>query len=275
MKAFRALIHLNLFISLAAVSLTVETPLQLGLKPHWQPYLLFIFFAVLFEYELHQQLSALTSKQTLNRKTQFLLTFISAAGFLGSCFFVSKITLLGFIPIGMLTLLYSFLIFGKPKYQFGIRKIPLLKTILIATVWSASTSLLPVFQSDENFQFILLILVFLERFFFILAIAIPFDIRDRQADQIAGMITFPTLLGEDRAMKFSYFFLLVFLLVSVFHYAVPSERFILGAFSISALSTFLFIRNFRNRPDYYFGILDGTLILQGILVWAFSQINCN
>lgn len=267
----------NIFISLAAVSLTMETQVQLGMKPHWQPYLLFIFFAVLFEYNLHRLLSVMVDGETSNRlksgtrKEINFLVFASGAGLFISGFFVKGEILVAFIPLALLTILYSILIFGNKNDRFGFRRIPFLKIFLIAFVWSFSTVLPPFIQFPENFDMIHAALIIVERFFFIFAIAIPFDIRDMEADRCVGLKTIPLLLNENKAITLSYLSLLVFFLISFFHYHFLSDWFIIGALGVSALSTYVFIRmkNFRNRNWYYSGILDGTIILQGLLVMVF------
>ena len=109
-------------------------------------------------------------------------------------------------------------------------------------------------------------------FFFILAITIPFDIRDLEADGQQELKTIPMLLGEKNSLKLSYFFLSVFLLSSAFHYAPEKEWMILWAMCISGITTYVFLKMdyFKRMPFYHYGILDGTLLLQGILVIIFG-----
>ena len=281
MNPLKFLIQSKIFISLAAVSLTGQTQIQLGLKPHWQPYLLFIFFAVLFEYNLHRLLSVLVNREDLNpekhrckgenRKEIIFLVFVSGAGLFGSAFFVKWDTLVAFIPLALLTLMYSILIFGNRNDPFRFRRIPFLKMFLISFVWSTSTVILPVIQSPENLDRIHAALMIAERFFFIFAIAIPFDIRDMEEDRIAGLKTLPLLLNENKTLTLSYLSLLVFFLISIFHYQSRNDWFIIGALGVSTLITYFFIRmkTFRKLSWYYSGILDGTMIIQGLLVMAF------
>jgi 4-hydroxybenzoate polyprenyltransferase len=287
MNPFKLFFQSNIFISLAAVSLTVETQIQLGMKPQWQSYLLFIFFAVLFEYNLHRLLSVLFNREDLtpekhqlkgeNRKEISFLLFVSGAGLFGSAFFVKGEILVAFVPLALLTIIYSILIFGNKNNLFRFRRIPFLKIFLISFVWSVSTVLLPVIQSPDNFDWIHIALIFAERFFFIFAVAIPFDIRDMEADRRTGLKTIPLLLNENKALTLSYLSLLLFFVVSIFHYQLRNDWFIIGAFGISAFSTFLFIRQktFRRRWWYYSGILDGTILLQAILIVVFYCFTCN
>jgi 4-hydroxybenzoate polyprenyltransferase len=284
MNPIRALIQSNVYIALAAVALTWETQVQLGLEPYWNAYLFFIFFAVLFEYSFHRLLSILTSRfpQKIDnepgipvvRKKIYLMTGFSVVGFFCSACFVNFEVLFIFIPVALLTLLYSILIFGNEKQVSGLRKIPFLKNLLIAVVWASATVFLPVFQSTQKFPIIEVFAIFMERFIFIFALSIPFDIRDMAADMQSGLKTVPILLNSQKATNISYLSLTIFFLISVIHYPVRQEWFLLIAFGISALSTSLFIRikSLKNLNWYYEGILDGTIIFQAILVFVFYFI---
>jgi len=287
MNPLKALIQSHIYIALAAVSLTGQTQVQLGLTPQWNPYLFFIFFAVLFEYSFHRLLSVLTNRffqktddepqtQGVRRKIYFMVCF-SGVGFFCSAFFVNIEALFIFVPIALLTLLYSILIFGNEKHVSGLRKVPFLKNFLIAVVWAAATVFLPVFQSSEKFSVFEVFSIFLERFSFVFALSIPFDIRDIQADKQSGLKTVPILLNTQRATNISYLSLATFFMISVFHYSFSQEWFLVIAFSISAISTSMFIRikSFKNLTWYYEGILDGTIIFQAILVFVFYFITHN
>lgn len=284
MNLLKALIHSNIYISLAAVFLAIETQIQLGMEPQAHPYLFIIFFATLFEYNLHRLVTVLTDKKALNSekhkwvrenpKKFYLLVIISVAGFVGAIFMAKKEVLLTFALIAILTIFYSVPVYRNKNQLFRLREIPYLKIFLIASVWSASTILLPVIQAIQKFDNVQIIMLLLERFFFIFAITIPFDIRDMEADQRAGLKTIPLLLNEKKALQIAFLSLTVFFLISFFHYQFLNEWFIVWALGISTISTFLFLqlKYFRNLSYYHYGVLDGTMLLQGLLVLVFYYI---
>ena len=286
MRIIAALIQSNIYISLAAVALTVGTQVQLGMHPQWHPYLFIIFFATLFEYNLHRLITVLTNKEALksekhrwvneNMKAFYLLVFISVIGFGVVAFLAKQEVLVTFAPIALITVLYSIPVSANPKHLLRLREIPYLKIFMIAAIWSASTILLPIVQSSETFSQTHIFAMLSERFFFILAITIPFDIRDLEADQQQELKTIPMLLGEKNSLKLSYFFLFVFLLGSAFHYAPEKEWMILSAMCLSGITTYVFLKmdRFKRMPFYHYGILDGTLLLQGILVIIFGCFAC-
>jgi len=284
LRLIAAFIQSNIYISLAAVALTVATQVLLGMRPQWHPYLFIIFFATLFEYNLHRLITVLTNKDALksekhrwvneNLKAFYLLVFISVVGFGVVALLANKEVMITFAPIATITLFYSIPVSGNRRHLFRLREIPYLKIFVIAAVWSASTLLLPIVQSSETFSQKHILLMLTERFFFILAITIPFDIRDLEADREQELKTLPMLLGEKISLQLSYIFLLIFLLISAFHYTPVKEWTMLAAMSLSGITTYFFLKMncFRNIPFYHYGILDGTLMLQGILIIIFGCI---
>jgi 4-hydroxybenzoate polyprenyltransferase len=287
MNPFKAIIQSNIYIALAAVSLTIETQIQLGMKPQWHPYLFIIFFATLFEYNLHRLITILSNKEALNSekhrwvrenlKSFYVLVSLSVAGFAVVAMFAKKEVLMTFAPIAFLTIFYSIPVFGHKKNLFRLREIPFLKIFLIAAVWSASTIFLPIVQSENSFGMAHVSAILIERFLFILAITIPFDIRDLEADRHEGLKTIPIALNAKRSMVLSYLLLLSFFVISVIHYQFRNDWYITGAIGISALSTYTFLKfpYFRNMTYYHYGILDGTMLLQGMLMLGFYYFTHN
>ena len=279
------LINTNLFISFAAVSLTFETQVQLGMKPQFHPYLLLIFFATLFDYNLHRLITIFINKEALNTDKhrwvkQHLFLFytvvtVSVIGFLCTIFYADKKVLIVLAPIGLITLFYSVPVFKTKKRILRLREIPCLKIFLISFVWSAATILLPVIQAGfihpkENILFMLA-----ERFLFVFAITIPFDIRDMKADAKNGLKTIPLLIGRSGALIVANIVLLFFILLCLQHYKNSPLVWINYAFMFSAISTFFFINNkkLQLKHFYHYGILDGTILLQGSFVLLFYYLH--
>lgn len=177
-------------------------------------------------------------------------------------------------PIALLTLFYSIPVFGNKKSIFRLREIPYLKIFLIAFVWASSTILLPIMQSNTVFNKVDVTAMLAERFFFVFAITIPFDIRDMETDKQAGLKTIPILFNENTSTAIANLSLFIFFLISFFHYQIQNSWFIIGALSISTLTTFLFLneKKIKKLNYFHYGILDGTMLLQGLLVLAFYYL---
>ena len=281
MKLINTFIFSNIFLSVGAVLLTVSAQVQLGLKPQWQPYLLLIFFATLLEYNRNQIFELLFNKEKQNtekqrwiRENQKKLLFVAIISLvlLLIAFLTTKPqVILIFISLGILTFFYSMPLSANKNSLFKLREIPYLKIFLIAFVWSALTIFLPVIQAGEKILNIQITMLFSERFFFIFAITVPFDIRDMKADRDAGLKTIPLLINSEKALTLSYLFLFMSLTISVFHYKMQNNWFIIEALCVSFITTYLFLKlnYFRNLQKYYYQILDGTLLLQALLVLGF------
>lgn len=278
MKLINTIIRWHISLAIAAVLLTVSAQIQLGLKPQLQPWFILIFIATLFEYNRHRLIVLFASKKTmysgkheLARKSYsryffpaLCLTILSV----GAAIYTKTEVLVAFLFLGVLTFLYSG--FGKKKPSFKLREIPYLKVFLIAFVWSAATVLLTVIHADEEIFNSTVLLVFTERYFFIFAIALQFDIRDMQTDREAGLKTIPLLISEKKARQFSHFSLVTAFVMSVFIYQLQHEWFIFAATTFTYICTLVIFNNlvFRNHSHYY-QILDGTLIVQGVLMLGY------
>ena len=285
MKILHFFISWHISLAIAAVLLTVSAQIQLGLKPQCQPWLLLIFSGTLFEYNRHRivilffQGGELNSgKHNLilkNQKKLFFTALILGIAFVAAALSSKTGVLLTFLLLGFLTFFYSGLSLGNKKHHFKLREIPYLKIFLITFIWSVSTILLPVIQSGNEILNSRVVLLFAERFLFIFAIAIQFDIRDMQADRRAGLKTIPLLIGQHKAAILSFLTLAASLFFSVFHYPNQNDWFLLWALCISTAITYLFLKLhfFRNRTRYYYQVLDGALLMQGILVLGFYFLN--
>lgn len=281
MKSFSFLINSNIYISFAASILAFETQIQLGMKPQFHPYVFIIFFATLFEYNIHRLILVLTNKDALNHdrhswikkypKRFYFIVFFSILGFLVSILLAKEKVLIALAPIGLLTIFYSLPFFKKLKYVFRLREIPFLKIFLISFVWSIVTILLPIIQSNNNYDNKHILLMLIERFIFVFAITIPFDIRDISDDRASGLKTIPILIGQKKSIVVANISLLLFTTICLVHYPMYKLTFILPGLILSALSTLFFLNNKMLRSLYYYhyGILDGTMILQGFLVIIF------
>ena len=273
-KLFYFFINTNLFIASAAAALTIQTQLQLGMAPQFHPYLFLIFFATLFDYNLHRLVTIVTNNEALNsdkhkwvlkNKTLFYwLILISIAGFLLALAYADKKVLLTLAPIALLTIFYSLPIFKNKKSIFRLREIPCLKIFIISFVWSAATIFLPIIQSGRYHNQENIMAMLAERFLFVFAITIPFDIRDMMADKQEGLKTIPLLIGRKNAILLSNIVLFIFVLVCLFHYSNTPMRWLNIAFILSAATTFIFINSKKLQVKYFYhyGILDGTMLCQ-------------
>jgi 4-hydroxybenzoate polyprenyltransferase len=280
----KILINSNIYISSAAVFLAMESQIQAGMKPAWHPYLALIFLATLFEYNFHRLIKIIKKTNDLdstkyewareNRKLIYFLVLSSFAGLILTAFQVQVKVLIALSPVALLTFLYSMPFNGWGKKYIRIREIPYLKIFLVAFVWTFVTGYIPLLQSGYSFGKSNISIISLERFIFVFAIAVPFDIRDSETDAEAGLKTIPLLFSNNTSYLISYISLMIFLTVSYLHYFSENFVFVFLALAISVSTTFIFLKNkaIRKLPYYYNGILDGALLLQGLMVYVFYFI---
>jgi 4-hydroxybenzoate polyprenyltransferase len=277
LKAIGFIINTNIFLALAAVSLSLATQAQLGMSPEFHINLLIIFFATIFDYNLHRYIliykkdqASQVEKYNWAIKNQFLLKSLiifSSSGLVISLFFTSAEILFLLLPLASLSFMYSIPSIAGQKDKPGLLGFTSIKTFILAFIWASATVLVPVFQTDVTVDSLNLLVIFTERFAFIFAIAIPFDIRDMQSDALAGRRTIPLQFGEKRAMATSNYSMLLVLIITVFHnFIVPGVDY-LPALIISAGIAFIFLNNkkLKQNPFYYHGILDGSLLVLGLL----------
>lgn len=281
-KFFYSLIHSNIFISAAALLLAIETQIQIKLQPQWHPYLFLIFFATLFEYNLHRLITIISEPKALetdkhywvheNKLLFYLIVALSVIGFIIALYFAEVKVLIALSPFFALTLLYSTPVLKTQSGLFRLREIPFLKIFLIALVWAVVTILLPVAYADYDISVSHISIIIIERFLFVLAITVPFDIRDMEIDKQSGLKTIPLVIGKNNAQKAALFVVVLFIIVSAIHYYYTQQYQIGVAMLLSGIITgyCLISEKVKSLPLYHYGVLDGMMLLQALLVIAAS-----
>ena len=269
----RTLIYSNLFIALCAAILTLGTYGLIEAEPNIF-LVLHVFGVTLMAYNV-QRLARL--EKFSNRTDQIrwylrnkwmlytsLLIGVLLAGI--TLFFLPFKTLLYFSPLAAVSIFYSIPL-GK---SLTIRAIPGIKIFLIALVWTGVTLALPMVMVSFEFDGSAGLLLF-QRLLFVLAITIPFDIRDLKYDE-SRMKTLPQILGVKRAKRMAMGFILICLIIELnlqgFGGQTEIQKPILLLFYL--LVGILIHRTSEDSDDIYFtGVLDGTMLLLGLILILF------
>jgi hypothetical protein len=186
-------------------------------------------------------------------------------------FFSSKASLFFFIHLAVISVAYylSFEI-GSAKFS-SLRSIPFLKAFIITYVWTASTVLLPALKNGRDlFQDHEVLMVFAERYLFLFALAIIFDIRDMKSDN-ENILTIPGAIGSFKTKIISFCLLALNIFLIMMHY---EDIRILAPLIFSCILTAAFIyKADAFSGEYYFlGLLDGAMALQFIAIAIFLFI---
>lgn len=276
------LIHSNLLIAFAAAGLAFQTQIEFGIEPQFKPYLLLIFFATFFDYNIHRLHTILYYPESLieekykwlrqNIKLFYCISILSGIGFITTIFFARIEVLLMLLPFGLLTFLYAQPFLQSKVKIVKLRELPYLKIFLIAFVWSGVCTFVPYIESTVIIPLYKCILVFTMHFLFIFALTIPFDVRDMKSDSKQGLVTIAHVLNEKQAYQFASILIILQFLVSIIAYYNSDYIQILLAYGISSALTLLILnaKSLRNKSYYHLGLLDGSICIQSILVNLFN-----
>ncbi len=151
----------------------------------------------------------------------------------------------------------------------GLRQITGLKLFYIGLVWVMSSVLLPVAEAYHDDITILWPHVWQLMawvFLFVVAITIPFDIRDIYQDRYYGLKTIPVLFGERKALVLSTA-LLVVQMGWVWFSDYPLDVRLALVIATAACLFLILSPPIKKNEYYYFLFLDGTMLLQFVAVW--------
>ena len=164
-------------------------------------------------------------------------------------------------------------VFNINSKKVGLRNFPYIKIFLIAIVWSMVITALPYFNSYDisqwkNSNFLLLLL---EQFLFIIAITLPFDVRDLKYDIEAKMKTIPIAIGVKKTIILAELLLLAFIGLKYYQYClhqISLNQLISFAVVIFLSGVSLSFTRTKRAELFYSGIIEGTMILMylGVLI---------
>ncbi|WP_181306690.1 UbiA family prenyltransferase [Rufibacter sp. XAAS-G3-1] len=274
-KTLDFILYSNLFISLCAAVLVLETYLLSGI-PVSLRLAGIVFFATLFVYNADSlvpykfnQNVPLGSRMKWVKANRLELIFISLASALCTIFLywtaIFELNFWFLLHLMVVAGLYSVPVVPEGERYIPLRDIPLLKVFLIAYVWSAITVQLPLMEVDHDLFASDSLILFLRRFLFLFSLTLVFDIRDVHKDKLTQTVTFPTKWGVQNTKRLALVILLLYALL-VPAGTAPHLRIALGAAGIGAALVVWNAHEYRSQ--YYFMVLaDGMMLLQFLLVW--------
>lgn len=275
-KFINLIFYSNLWIACCALAMALQTQLLYGKDLNVSAIMGVVFFATWFIYAVHRivALQKVKAFQSAGRylvistfkKHIVIYALVAAIGGFICFWWVSRSVQVSLIIPAFISLAYVFPVF---KGKLRIRDFNYVKIFLIALVWAWVTVLLPALEWGRLGE-VSTWLMATERFIFIFAITLPFDIRDLKIDADSQVKTIPGTIGIRRTKYLAYWCLLLMLFLSFVNVQMNFyEVLTFVAFFISALTTGILIYYAdRVEHDYYFtGLMDGTMIVQFLLVW--------
>lgn len=125
-----------------------------------------------------------------------------------------------FAIIAILGLFYSvkllpWFINNKIKW-FSIKNIPILKSLIVCTLWSGGALLLSVVGSNINLFRADILIIFLAFFTCCFISTISSDVRDIEGDRIRRIYTIPVIIGPQNTLKMLTFINLIVIAVVIY-----------------------------------------------------------
>lgn len=275
-KHWRNIVYSNVWIALGAAGATWQTNLLIGSLDLILPF--FIGFSTLLTYNF-QRLVKLTDRPEYaaggrnnwlfrNRK---LLGLISVLAVIPCVVLLPKLTTSAMLILsisGVLSLFYAVRFFPIAGRLRALRDIAYLKLYVIALVWALVTVALPLVQLN-GFDFDLIFFArFAERFAFIAAVTIPFDIRDMHLDH-RSQRTVVHLFGQRGARIYAIIWIGISLVAATILWFSEVYTFSIWlAISLSlAIAAVAISKASSDKEEMFFTAgIDGTLLLQAVLV---------
>ncbi len=277
-KVIDIFLYSNIYIALCALALLWSSQLMVTSRVVIVPYDGLIFFASLFIYGAHRLVGVhklkaykVNERHEFIQKIEPLVIFLGSVGLIGAVFLFFGLSTMQqallIIP-GLISLAYIIPFSRKGK---RLRDFPFIKVFLIAFTWAWVTVIVPLWEIRSDGIWWL----FFERFFFILAITLPFDIRDVVLDKSLRTKTIPLLIGIEKTKRLSFLMLGISLVLGIIYLIGFSLQYaVVNGYILAGLYTFYFINKVdENSNDYLFtGWLDGTMIIQFLVIQLFVYL---
>ena len=252
-QLFYFYVNSSIHVAIAAYALTWVTLLEYNLK-YDKNSLYFVFFATITGYNFvkyfgvakfhHRRLADwLKAIQLFS-----LIAFIILAYYAFQLLVNSKILI---VLLGVITFLYAIPLLPKKYFvddQSNLRQISGLKVYVIAIVWSLSTVVLPLIQNEIEIGADAVVTCF-QRFFYIIVLMLPFEIRDLNYDSLK-LGTIPQRIGVKRTKIIGIFLLILFFFLEYFKNEIDTKSLTILLIITFVTALFLAFSN-KNQSKYY------------------------
>ena len=266
-------INSSIHVALSVFSLTWVTLIEYDI-PYSKIVLCFIFFATITGYNFVKYFGIAKFHHRSLANWLKLIQIFSLCCFLLMCYYGFQLgnTILWYIfGLGIITFLYAIPFLPKRLFldkQHNLRSIGGLKIYLIAFVWSSVTVFLPIINSESSISADV-ILTGVQRYFYVIVLMFPFEIRDLRYDSLR-LSTVPQKIGVKPTKIIG-----VLLLVIIFFLEFFKDELVflsIGILLIVSIISGLFLvySRIEQRPYYSSFWVEGVSILWLIFLLTFS-----
>ncbi len=195
----------------------------------------------------------------------FSFLCFAVAGYLA---FQLKIEILVWTAIfGLLSILYALPVL--PKYK-NLRSLGVLKIFIVALVWMGFTVILPLVDEGMQVKWDDVLLM-MQRFLLVLALILPFEIRDMKFDA-PEMRTVPQRLGVKGCLKFGYILTVLFFLLTFLKDELSLAE--VGSRCLAAVLMIFMLNSTRENQNRYFASfwVESIPIMMVMGYWLLLQV---
>lgn len=220
-KIFDFYIFSNIHVAVAGFCITQITVINYGIQSSFAP--LFVALSIIISYnfirfyELKTRRLKWLKDWFLKNIIGLLILNVFSAILLIVITFFTSFNLKGLfvlIPFSIMTFFYVIPIFNVKNIEFSFRNFPSIKIFSIAFAWAGISLFFPLYEANIKFTFDIY-LEFFQRFFLLIAITLPFDIRDVKSDD-KSLKTLPQVFGIKTAKIIGTILLFLALFINLF-----------------------------------------------------------
>lgn len=259
---FKFYINSSIHVGLAVVAFTEISRFHLDLPVDYL-LLLFIFLGTITGYNFvkYARLAGFR-RRNLSKGLQSIQLFSLCcfAGLVWTAFFVKTPVLVVAILLGALNVLYALPLIKRKN----LRAIGGIKVFVISVIWAGVTVLFPVIDAGAPLQSENILLL-VQRFFFVLVLLLPFEIRDLRYDP-PELRTLPQKLGVQNTKLLGLGLLALIALMNFFK-DVPPAVLAVDFFIYLLTAALVWKASVDRHPLFTTFWVEGIPLLWGVLLW--------
>lgn len=258
-KVFNFYLDANIHVALGVFALVQVTRLEYELLFD-QSISYALFFGTIVEYGFIKYASLAKHYLFLKQGYLKLIQLFNFFCAIVAMYFVSQLNLKTVIAAAILVLVAFLYVVPAMTTQKNLRELKGIKAFVVSFTWSVSTVLLPLFNNNITITsevFIDLV----QRFLFILALMIPFEIRDLKFDE-PDLRTLPQVLGVKGAKWLGVVLLLFFIVFGLLKTDLDSKV-LYVEWGVALLLFIAIVYSRVNQSKYY-----ASFLVEGIsIIW--------
>tara|TARA_Y100000782_G_C10188960_1_gene269018 strand:- start:2582 stop:3433 length:852 start_codon:yes stop_codon:yes gene_type:complete len=267
----------NLYVSVVIAALLLQTYwlTDVEIDPELAG---FVIASTIFLYPLHRIIGAFridefhrNERMKMVLKNQFFMWLIIFVGAVFSVYFffhLSSHLQMYIIPFGLISVGYTVPFLNRGKKLVRLRDLPGIKIYLIAITVAFVTVLLPLVDSSVSIEERAILT--LARIVEVIAVTIPFDIRDFDQDRRAQLKTLPLLLGWEKAKSLALVLLTFFSVLNFglyFFFDTFSLYTFIALFISDQYAAVMIRKSTPEKSELFFSLgVEGIYIVQTLLV---------